>query len=144
MGVSNRGKLVLGRVTPRGAEVVPLDAPLRNDPPTKHRLRFSSSGVLYGVAEGGVAVWNPTGTTITATTVRCYGVSSAALDPAGEWLALGTRDGSVAVTAIGAGRVDRGQPDPQGGHNTPVLDIAFAKRGRWLATAGLRCWIWTW
>lgn len=144
VGVSNRGKLVLGRVTARGAEVVPLDAPLRNDPATKHRLRFSSSGVLFGVAEGGVAVWNPKGTSITATTVRCYGVSSAALDPAGEWLALGTRDGAVAVTAIGAGRVDRGQPDPQGGQNSPVLDIAFAKRGRWLATAGLRCWIWSW
>ena len=144
VGVSNRGKLVLGRVTARGAEVVPLDAPLRNDVPTKHRLRFSSSGVLYGVAEGGVAVWNQKGATPTATTVRCYGVSSAALDPAGEWLAIGTRDGSVAVTAVGAGRVDREQPDPQGGHNAPVLDIAFAKRGRWLATAGLRCWIWSW
>jgi hypothetical protein len=144
VGVSKSGKLVLGRVTARGAEVVPLDAPLRNDPPTRHRLRFSSSGVLFGVAEGGVAVWNPAGATITATTVRCYGVSSATLDATGAWLAIGTRDGGVAVTGIGAGLVDRNHPDPQGGHNAPVLDIAFAKRGRWLATAGLRCWIWSW
>jgi hypothetical protein len=144
VGVSNRGKLVLGRVTARGAEVVPLDAQLRSDPPTKHRLRFSSTGVLFGVAEGGVAVWTPSGNAITATTVRCYGVSSAALDPTGAWLAIGTRDGNVAVTAIGASLVDRSHPDPQGGHNAPVLDIAFARRGRWLATAGLRCWIWSW
>jgi hypothetical protein len=144
VGVSNRGKLVLGHVTARGAEVVPLDAQLRNDPPTKHRLRFSSGGVLYGVAEGGVAVWTGSGAAITATTVRCYGVASAALDPTGAWLAIGTRDGSVAVTGVGAGLVDRAHPDPQGGHNAPVLDIAFSHRGRWLATAGLRCWIWSW
>ncbi len=144
VGVSSRGKLVLGRVTARGAEVVSLDAQLRNDPPTRHRLRFSATGVMFGVAEGGVAVWNTTATPITATTVRCYGVSSATLDPTGAWLAIGTRDGAVAVTAIGAGLVDRSQPDPQGGHHSPVLDIAFAKRGRWLATAGLRCWIWSW
>lgn len=142
VGADADGKLVLGKVTERGAHVVGFQDKLPRGQSTKHRLRFSDSGMLFGVAEGGVAVWNKGKRN--PTTVRCYGVSCAALDITGQWLAIGTRDGGVAVTAVAAGVVDRSHPDPKGGHDRPVLDVAFSSKGKWLASASQRCWIWSW
>ena len=143
VGVGPKGGLLLGRVSAEGPEVIPLGkGELGPGEPTRHRLRFASGGVLLGVAEGGVTLWR--GKSAPSRTVRCYGVTSAQLDPDGQLLAVGTRDGGVAVSLVEADRADKKQIEQKGGHEGAVTSIAFARQGRFLATAGeKKCWLWS-
>jgi WD40 repeat protein len=143
VGVTPKGRLVLAQVTHQGPEMVVLGrGQLSDAPTTSHRLHFSRGGLLYGIAEGGVTVWpnrdrNPI-------TIRCFGVSCADLSQDGTRLLMGTRSGGVALAGILADAPHRGQPGQTGGHDQPVSDVAFCDKGRWAASAGARCWLWTW
>jgi WD40 repeat protein len=143
VGVTPKGRLVLAQVTHEGPELIVLGRnKLTNNPTTSHRLAFSRAGLLYGIAEGGVTVWpnrerNPI-------TIRCFGVTCADLSQDGTRLLMGTRTGGVALAGILAEAPHRGQPGQTGGHDQPVNDVAFCDKGRWAASAGARCWLWTW
>ena len=73
-----------------------------------------------------------------------YDVSAAAVDPAGEFVAVGTRTGDVAFADAAQGALERARPGKIGGHSTAVRAMAFAERARWLATASDDLRIWTW
>ncbi|NOY26497.1 MAG: hypothetical protein GXP62_11545 [Oligoflexia bacterium] len=142
VGVDAKGHLMLGRVSSRGARILPLGrGRFDTMPPTSHRLRFGPGGRLIGVAEGGVTIWDQGSGPVT---VKTYGVSAAALTPSGQALAIGTRDGGVALVAVGGGALERARPGQTGGHDQAVRVLAFSQRGRWLASVGERIWLWSW
>lgn len=142
VGLDDDRRLVLGRVTGQGADIIPLGkGRFDRTPPTSHRLRFGPGARLIGVAEGGVTVWTRGSAPVT---VRTFGVSAAALTPSAEGLAIGTRDGGVALTKLGAGTLDRAHPGRTGGHEQAVRILSFSRRGRWLASVGDRTWLWSW
>ncbi len=140
LGIGRSGGILVGRVSDEGAEVVPLGQQLQRKTPTRHRLRFSTSGILYGIAEGGVTVWaSPRHPPVT---VRVHGATCAGLSPSGTKLAIGTRNGGVTVTEVQADAPQRCHPGQTEGHEKPVQAIAFSHKGRWFATAGEVCWLW--
>ncbi|MCB9777247.1 MAG: hypothetical protein H6742_01620 [Alphaproteobacteria bacterium] len=141
-GVDADGRIVLGRVTSGGPEIHPLGkGRFDRRAPTSHRLRFTGQGRLLGVAEGGVTVWEPDGSSLT---VRSFGITSAALSRDEQTVAIGTRDGGVGLAGLQAGSVDRAHPDKTGGHELAVRSVGFSRRGRWLASVGDRLWLWSW
>lgn len=141
VGLDADGRLLMGRVTSTGPEVLHIGrGRLSRRKPTSHRLRFGQAGLLFGVAEGGVTVW-PRGAP--PLTVRMFGVSAAAVSRDGQLLALGTRDGEVALAGLDSGALDRGRPGRTGGHDQPVRSLSFSCRGRWLASVGDRTWLWS-
>ena len=141
-GVSRRGGLMTARVTEAGAEVLPFGRRFTRARSTSHRLRFTRGGVLFGIAEGGVTVW--TGRDRPPVTIRCFGVSSAAVSQDSTRVAVGTRRGGVALAGILSESPHRGHPGQTSGHDQPVHAVQFSTRGRWLATAGEQCWLWSW
>jgi len=141
VGVDADRHLLVGRVSDAGVEVLRVGrGRLARRQPTGHRLRFGKGGLLYGIADGGVTVWPPSGRA--PLTVRMFGVSAAAVDRSGDWVALGTRDGEVALAPVTGGSLDRGHPGRTGGHDQAVRALAFSERGRWLASVGDRTWLW--
>ena len=142
VGVDEEERLVLGRVSSAGPQVVRLGkGRLDRQPPTGHRLRFGPGGRLIGVAEGGGPVWNRGEPPLT---VRSFGVSAAALGPDERSLAIGTREGEVALADLGGGPLKRAHPGRTGGHDEAVRVLSFSRRGRWLASVGDRTWLWSW
>lgn len=142
VGVDEQNELIVGRVSSQGPEILPLGkGKLQRLEPTGHRLRFGPGGRLVGVAEGGVTVWT---VGEPALTVRSFGVSAAALSPTGSHLALGTREGGVALARMEGGSVDRAHPGKSGGHEQAVRSLQFSHRGRWLASVAERIWLWSW
>lgn len=141
VGVGRSGGLLLGRVSDLGLEVLPLGHPMPRRDPTRHRLRFSSSGVVYGIAEGGVTVWLSGGRP--PNTIRVHGATSAAVSGDGQKVAIGTRAGGVTLAQTQGDGADRCHPGQTGGHEKPVQTISFSTRGRWFATAGEACWLWS-
>lgn len=142
VGVGRTGGLLSCRATGAGLEVVPLGQPFKSkEPPTRHRLRVASSGVVYGIVEGGVTVWlNPTRP---PNTIRVHGATSAAIADDGKKIAIGTRNGGVTLTDTLGEAPDRCHPGQTEGHDKSVQAIAFAHKGRWFATAGEVCWLWS-
>ena len=141
VGVGRSGGLLVGRVSDQGAEVVGLGKPLSRKEPTRHRLRFSPTGVLFGIAEGGVTVWP--GRNISPRTIRVHGVSSAAVSYDGKRIAIGTRAGGVTLSETVTEAPARMHPGQTEGHEKPVSAVSFSERGRWFATGGEKCWLWS-
>ena len=140
VGVGKSGGLLIGRVSDEGVEVVGLGQPLSRRQPTRHRLRFSQGGELYGIAEGGVTIWpSPRHPPFT---IRLHGATCAALNAPNEKVAVGTRNGGVTVTDVLADAPQRCHPGQTEGHEKPVQAISFSTKGRWFATAGEVCWLW--
>jgi len=142
VGVDADAQPVLGKVTRTGPEIRRLGkGGFSRQPPTSHRLRFGPGGRLVGVAEGGVTVWTPGEPPLT---VRSFGVSAATLSNDASALAVGTREGGVAVARLGGDSLERAHPGRTDGHDLAVRILAFSHRGRWLASVGERTWLWSW
>lgn len=143
VGLDAERRICLGRVGSQGPEILRLgEGRFRPQEPTSHRLRFAGPGTLLGVAEGGVTVWAPDSPPLT---VRAFGVSAAALSPQGTHLALGTREGGVALAGLeGNSPLSRAHPGRTGGHEQAVRALQFSLRGRWLASLAERIWLWSW
>ena len=142
VGVGRSGKLLVARVTDEGPEVVGLGRKMARRRTTGHRLRLSSCGMIYGVAEGGVTIWP--GPKSPPRTIRGYNITSAALSKDGRLAAMGMRDGALILSEVFAHAPARGAPGRSGGHDVSVRALAFSDRGRWLASAADTCWLWTW
>ncbi len=142
-----RGKdLFLVRSLAAGLQVRPFGEQLGSEPATEHHL-MTSGGFVYGVASGGVTLWRSVATDASAkggeaVTVKLYDVANAALTVDGETLALATRSGTVSVTVARPG-VPRASAGKVGGHEAPITGLAFAPKGRWLASLAEKVWIWS-
>lgn len=140
LGADPDGNLLLARSTEEGLSLRAFGDALTIEPPTAHRLRFAGTDAVVGIAPGGVTVWHGVGAP--PVNIKLFEVVNAALSPGGELVAMGTRMGGV---AIGAARLGGQRVNPMRveGHEGPVLALAFSQRGRWLASAAGRCWVWS-
>lgn len=141
--LSDDGKLLLGRSTDRGLEVIPLakgHAFERGLESTVHRLRATGPHIL-GFTTTGICLWNQQGGQ--PKSMRLPDLTAGDLSANGEYLGLGTRSGNVALSRI-ANLEKRVRPDLMKAFNSAVTSVAFSQRGRWLATGaeGLRIWSW--
>lgn len=136
---------MLVRSLATGLRSRPWGEQLGTEAATEHHL-LTTAGFVYGVASGGVTLWRcpapeADARCVEAVTVKLYDVVNAALSMDGEMLALATRSGSVSVTIARPG-VPRVNPGKVGGHDTPITGLAFAQKGRWLASLAEKVWIW--
>lgn len=142
LGVGDDATFLLARSTEAGLTVAPLGEPLVDArPATAHTLRFSPAGGVVGVASGGVVVWSSSSGP--PRSVRMPDAVNAALHADGRTLALGTREGNVAIADIDAAATARSRPPRVHAHEGPVRMLSFARKGRWLASIGDQCRIWT-
>ncbi len=134
-------KGLLCRSTEQGLQVVQFGKEkLPKDEPTLHRLRPAGRFIL-GFTQTGIAVWTQEGGM--PRSMRLPDLTAGDISRDGVWLALGTRNGAVALARID--RLDkRIHPDLVRAFNGPVTCVAFSSKGRWLATGaeGLRIWSW--
>ncbi|MBA2320049.1 MAG: hypothetical protein H0V89_02740 [Deltaproteobacteria bacterium] len=139
--LSENGKGLLCRSTEQGLQVVLFGKEkLPKDEPTLHRLRPAGRFVL-GFTGTGIAVWTHAGGM--PRSMRLPDITAGDISRDGTWLALGMRNGAVALSRID--RLDkRIHPDLVRAFNGPVTCVAFSSKGRWLATGaeGLRIWSW--
>ncbi|MCB9764160.1 MAG: hypothetical protein H6739_30595 [Alphaproteobacteria bacterium] len=142
IGTTAEGALVCARVTRDGMHVLPFGRPLPAGSASKHRLRFGESGAIMGIAEGGVTIWSGPGAA--PKTIMVYDVSAATLDPTGDQVSIGTRSGEVAMSEVSSGGMQRARPGKVGGHSSAIRAMAFARKGKWLATASEELRLWTW
>lgn len=136
------GKLALAISTPAGLEIVKVarNTKYPEHEPTAHRLRACGKHVI-GLTATGVAVWGREGGQ--PRSMRLPDLTAGDMDPAGEYLGLGTRTGAVALAALQ--KVDaRAKPHLVKAFEEPVTSVAFSDRGQWLATGGEALQIWTW
>lgn len=138
LGPGQGGRLVAARCNTDGLTVAPFGKSLKRGEATHHRLRFAS-GVLMGIADGGVTVWRSRSR---VTTVRGFETTAAALSPDRSVIAMGTREGDVGFCALDEGTVKRAKPPKVGGHESAVREMVFSRKGRWLASAGEELWLW--
>lgn len=142
IGAGRTAGLLCARVTEGGLVVTQFGKPIGEEPPSKHRLRFSASGILLGIADGGVTVWR--GPNDAPHTFPTYDVSAAAVNGSGSLVAIGTRTGDVALTSIEQGNFQRARPGRVGAHLGAVRTMSFSPKGRWLATAADELRLWSW
>ena len=143
MGVSPRGRLLLGQVTVRGPEVVVFGrTALSEEEASPHDLQFTPQGLLFGRVEDRVTVWS--GRRRPPITIRCPDLICATISQDSTRVGLGTTTGIVALAGILATAPRKSSGGPGSGHSGPVQAVDFAAEGRWLASAGDRCWLWTW
>jgi hypothetical protein len=141
LGVGDDGTFLLARSLDAGLLITPLGGLLNESgPPTAHALRFSPGGGVVGVASGGVAVWPGAG--LAPQSVRLPDAVNAALHADGRTLAVGSRDGTVAIADIAGSPNARTRPPRLQAHEGPVRMLSFSRRGRWLATIGDQCRVW--
>ncbi|MDP2309145.1 MAG: WD40 repeat domain-containing protein [Pseudomonadota bacterium] len=140
LGADADGNLLLARSTEAGLTLRPFGEALPTGASTVHQLRFSGRAAVIGVATGGVTVWHGVGEP--PVNIKLFEVVNAALSPDEAVVAMGTRTGGVAIgpARLGGQRVN---PMRVEGHEGPVLALAFSPRGRWLASAAARCWVWS-
>jgi len=129
---------LLARSLADGLRVRPFGTLLGSESATEHHLLVSGAHLL-GVASGGVTLWREASGL--AVTVKLYDVVNAALSEDGETMALATRSGGVSVTVARPG-VPRVNPGKVSGHEGPVAGLAFAQKGKWLASLAERVWVW--
>jgi WD40 repeat protein len=142
LGVQREGHFVLARSTAEGLTVAALGELWRDlSPPTGHGLRFTRGGMVLGVASGGVTVWNGDGST--PRSIRLPDAANAALHADGRTLALGTREGMVAIADVEAPADSRARPPRVDAHHGPVRGMSFSAKGRWLASVADRCRVWS-
>jgi hypothetical protein len=140
LGVDDRGALLMGRCTEVGLSVVPLGKPMPLATTTAHRLRFGPGARLVGVLRTGATVWDTPASA--PRTVRLDDTVNAAISRDGTALALGTRQGGLALAALAD---DRRQAPPRvDAHGAPIVVVTFSAKGRWLATVADTCRIWAW
>jgi hypothetical protein len=140
LGADPEGNLLLARSTEAGLTLRPFGQALPTEPATVHQLRFTGKNAVIGVVTGGVTVWHGEGEP--PVNIKLFEVVNAALSPDESLVAMGTRMGGVAIGSarLGGQRVNPTRVD---GHDGPVLALAFSRRGRWLASAAGRCWVWS-
>lgn len=139
LGAGKGGHLLAARSNTDGLEVKAFGKPMKKAIPSRHRLRFTSGGVLIGMADGGVTIWRDHHE---SNTVMVYDVTAADASADGSLVAIGTRAGDVAFCDLGGEIVHRASPDRVGGHSGSVREIAFSRKGRWLATSADSLWLW--
>ncbi len=140
LGADAAGGLLLACSTESGLVIRPFGEPLPALPPTDHALRFGGTAVL-GIASRGVAIWHEAADG--PVSVKLHDVVSAALSPDTQLVALGTREGGVALGSARPGLGVRANPPRTEGHEGAVIGLAFSPRGRWLASASGQCRIWS-
>lgn len=138
LGVDEDGGLILARSTESGLSIQPFGVPLVPGRATAHHLRVSVGSVV-GVATGGATIWHGGGAPVN---VKLLDVSCAALSPDRTLVGLGTRSGSVALAGAQPGG-QRVNPARIAGHDGAVIALAFAPKGRWMASAAARAWVWS-
>jgi len=139
LGVSTEGHLLLARSVAESMRIVPFGDELPDGEPTRHVLRFSTGGRVLGVVGGGATLWHE-GQPYTA---RLLDTGCAALAADGRTVALGTWGGLVALADILGPAAARAHPPRVAAHEEAVRSMAFAHRGRWLATVGENCRLWS-
>lgn len=140
--LANGKTLHLCRATQAGLEVVKFgkDVQFSPVPETAHRLVRAGERIL-GLTATGLAVWTLAGGA--PRSMRMPELTAGHISSDGQLLGLGTRHGAVALSHLDS--IDkRVHPDLVKAFNHPVTSVAFASRGRWLATGGDRLQIWTW
>lgn len=131
------GRLVWVRSLPEGLATSAIGEPLAAGGSTNHLLTVTPHATV-GVTEAGVAVWSDAG----ALAVRQGEVGNVALDVSGGLLAFGTKNGAVGLVRLDQPEQRKSPPRIEA-HTGPVRGLSFATRGRWLATIGDRCRVWT-
>lgn len=139
--VAARG-LGLAQSTANGLEVVWLDEGGRftGRETTGHQLLALRDHVV-GLHGGGVRVWRldrPEGLD-----VAVPGTTSAALTQDGGLLAVGTSEGAIALVNLESAS-EVAQPSLLEATDTPVRTLAFAPKGRFLASGADHLVLWTW
>lgn len=129
--------LVWARSVEAGVTTSRIGEPLPVGTGTQHQLTITPVGIV-GVTDAGLVVWTPAATLA----IRQGEVGNVALDPSGRQLALGTKGGSVALVRLDSPD-QRRTPARVDAHTGPVRGLAFAPRGRWLASMGDRCRVWS-
>ena len=134
------GKLELVRSTPQGLVIsrlqkTPTPVDLES---TAHILRCFPTAVI-GYTVIGLVVWRGQ----SAVSLRLADLGVASLSHDGEWVAMGTRSGAVALASL-ATPESRARPDIVSAFDGPVSAVEFSSKGRWLATAGDALVLWTW
>lgn len=140
--VDTQGKVGLAQATQSGLEVVRMQPGARfsSDPLLPHDLEVAGDHVV-GVTGRGACVWSVT--TQDVIQVPLDGTTAAALSADARWLGLGTFSGGVALVDLTAPRTDAPPPLVQASEQ-PITDVAFAPRGRWMASAADDLILWTW
>lgn len=141
--LSPDGKPLLCRSTDAGLFVIPLGKGSsfpKDLESTAHHLRASGIHVL-GFTSTGICVWGQEGGMPRSMRLPDLTAGDISLD--GQYLALGTRAGAVALARMD--RIEkRVRPDLVRAFNGPVTSVAFSERGRWLATGAEALRIWSW
>jgi hypothetical protein len=141
-GSADSGQVLLARSGVTGLAVVALAKGVRfpKEEATGHRLRLSGKYIL-GFTPNGLAVWTHQGGA--PETMRLPELSAGAVSADGRYLGLGTRSGAVALARFDQ-KDRRVNPDLVRAFSQPVVGVAFATRGRWLATAAESVLLWSW
>jgi hypothetical protein len=135
-------KLSIVRSVATGLEVTRVSRNVKLDgEATAHRLRVGS-GQILGITPIGVAVWDRKGGPALQS-LRFPDVSAGDSAATGNIVGLGTRAGGVSVVHLDR-RDPQQRPQMIKAFEGPVVALAFADRGRWLATAAESLQLWTW
>lgn len=136
------GSLCLARGTEAGLQVEKFSKAVRfpQAEPTKHRLMVTGAHIL-GLTSTGVVVWPAMGGA--PRTLRLPDITAGDVHKDGEWVALGTRGGAVALAPLDS-RARTDQIDLVRAFDRRISIVAFSRRGRWLATGAEGVQLWTW
>lgn len=144
MRESDESGLRLARSEPSGLTVVSLGKGQRfakDSTSTSHRLTYTGSHVI-GITPTGIAMWDADGAT--SQSMRLPDITVGHVTKDGTYLGLGTRNGAVALARIDE-KEKRIHPDLVKAFDGPVTTVAFAERGRWMASGSqehLQLWSW--
>lgn len=140
IGLNEGGQVVASRMYSDGLRSVPFGDPIPRGRVSAHRLRYAGAGLLLGLAEGGLTVWEGK----ESRTIMSFEITAGAVHDKGQVVALGTRSGDVAFAALAEGTVKRARPGKVSGHDGPVQQICFSRAGPWIASSadGVRLWRW--